>query len=173
MTWLARLKKSDDVAGADATETTKRVSVVSVAPVPGPLPNTRAGIGAANDPAPDPDRWSWPQSRAMNGVEIDTFTARLARLTDKGLSLQAAEGSADTLALRDRQADDRRLRLECAHLAGHAAGAWRCMNWQQAGIATRAKDARLPGELVLQLQRCDGFNDQQHQRDNDGNDQQD
>lgn len=41
---------------------------------------------AANDPAaamPDLDRWCWPHSAAMNGAEIDTFTARLARFTDK------------------------------------------------------------------------------------------
>lgn len=50
---------------------------------------------AANDsvakPPMDPDRWCWPHSAAMNGQEIDTFTARLARLTDKGASLEEAE----------------------------------------------------------------------------------
>ena len=47
---------------------------------------------AANDttPATDPDRWCWPHSEAMNGQEIDTFTARLARFTDKGASLEEA-----------------------------------------------------------------------------------
>ena len=71
---------------------------------------------------PDPDRWAWPHSEAMNGREIDTFTARLARFTDKGLMLDDAEKLADKLVTRDRESDDRRLCLECVHLAGHAAG---------------------------------------------------
>lgn len=96
--------------------------------------------------------------RSANGTlsgEIDTFTARLVRFTDKGLIHAVAEPLADKLVQRDRQADDRRLCLECVHLAGF--GAWRCGNWQQAGVAIRARDAQLSGELVYQLQHCDGF----------------
>ncbi len=93
----------------------------------------------------------------MNTVEIDTFTARLARFTDKGLDLTTAETLADKLVIRDRETDDRRLCLECLHL--HRAGGWRCGNWLRAGVAMRAKDAQLPGDLVMQLQRCDGFKD--------------
>ena len=104
----------------------------------------------------DPHRWCWPHSQAMTGREIDTFTARLARFTDKGLSLDAAESLADKLVTRDREYDDRRLCLECAHLAGYA-GAWGCRNWQQAAIASKARDAQLPAALVIQPQRCDGF----------------
>jgi hypothetical protein len=37
------------------------------------------------------DACCWPHSTAMNGAEIDTFTARVARFTDKGLSLIDAE----------------------------------------------------------------------------------
>lgn len=110
---------------------------------------------AANEPTPDPDRWCWPASAAMNGAEIDTFTARVVRFTDKGVSLVDAERLSDKLAMRDREDDDRRLCLECVHL--RCAGRWRCGNWVQSGVAIRPQDTQLPGELVLRLQRCDGF----------------
>ena len=112
---------------------------------------------AANDPAADPDRWAWPHSAAMNGAEIDTFTERLARFTDKGLNLDDAEALADKLVRRDRESDDRRVCLECVYLAGHGAGAIRCTNWQRAGVAVQARDARLSGAQIHRLQRCDGF----------------
>jgi len=116
----------------------------------------RAPDGAANDPAPDADRWCWPNSTAMTGAEIDTFTARLFRFTDQGLIHDDGEALADKLVIRDRDLDDRHLCLECLHLAGY--GSWRCSNWLRAGIAIQAWDAQLPSELVRKLQRCDGFN---------------
>mgnify|MGYP001218568297 CR=1 FL=1 len=120
---------------------------------------------AANDPAPtpdalamlDPDRWCWPNSTAMMGSEIDLFTARLARFTDKGVNHGEAESLADKLVIRDRETDDRRLCLECTHLHGYGATSWRCGNWQAAKVAHRARDAQLPADLVLNLQRCDGL----------------
>ncbi len=114
---------------------------------------------AATNPTPDPDRWCWPHSEAMNTREIDTFTARLARFTDKGLELDDAEALADKLVMRDRDADDRRLCLECFHLSGQSGKAWDCRNWQVAKVASRARDAQLSGTLVNQPQRCDGFKD--------------
>ena len=114
---------------------------------------------AANDPAAvtqDPDRWCWPHSEAMTGAEIDTFTARLARITDKGVSLDDGEALADKLVQRDRESDDRRLCLECTHLAGHA-GPWGCRNWQRARVAITMRNAGLSAALVCQLKRCDGF----------------
>lgn len=110
---------------------------------------------AANDPTPDPDRWAWPHGTAMTGAEIDSFTARLVRFTDKGLILDDGEALAGKLVTRDRDADDRRLCLECAHLAGYA-GAWGCRNWQRAGVSIRAGDTGLPDDLARTLQRCDG-----------------
>ena len=157
MNWLARLKKIDIAPGIEATETTKRVSVVFVAPGMAPMQKTGGDSPAANDPAPDPDRWAWPHSQAMTGREIDTFTARLVRFTDKGLSIEDAEALADKLVTRDRESDDRRLCLECVHLAGHAPGSWGCGNWQRAGVVVQARDAQLSGALVHWLQRCDGF----------------
>ena len=114
----------------------------------------------ANDPAAtasDPNRWCWPYSEAMTGAEIDTFTARLARITDKGVSLDDGEALADKLVQRDRESDDRRLCLECFHLSGSDRRGWDCRNWQRAGVAIRAQDARLPAVLVMQPQRCNGF----------------
>lgn len=127
---------------------------------PAPFQKIEASTAAANDatdttPTTDPDRWCWPHSEAMNTVEIDTFTARLSRFTDKGLTLADAEREADRLAIRDRENDNRRLCLECAHL--HGAGRWRCGNWHRAAVATQLRDAQLSGALVLTLQRCPGF----------------
>ncbi|MDO8248391.1 MAG: hypothetical protein Q7T78_01550 [Rhodoferax sp.] len=120
---------------------------------------------AANDPAAvthDPDRWAWPHSQAMTGREIDTFTARLHHFTRRGLAEPDAERLADKLVTRDREADDRRLCLECVHLAGRA-DVWGCRNWQRAGIASMARQAQLSAALVNQPQRCDGFTDQNQQ----------
>ena len=93
----------------------------------------------------------------MNCAEINTFTARLARFTDKGLTLEDADALADKLVLRDRDLDDRRLCLECIHLSGSERRGWDCRNWQRAGVALRTRDAQLSAALVCQLQRCDGF----------------
>jgi hypothetical protein len=91
----------------------------------------------------------------MNTAEIDTFTARLARFNDKGMSLNDAEALADKLVMRDRDDDDRRLCLECAHLQGM--GRWGCGNWKQSAICTRPTDAGLAHELVATPQHCPGF----------------
>ena len=106
-------------------------------------------------PLGDPDADCWPDSTAMTGAEIDNFTARLARFTDKGLTLDAGERLADKLVIRDRERDDRASCMECLHL--HHCG--RCGNWRRAGVAIRARDAQLPTDFVNLLQRCDGFAD--------------
>lgn len=110
---------------------------------------------AANDTAAatDPDRFCWPHSPAMNGAEIDTFTARLARFSDKGVSFEDAERLADMLVTRDRDGEDRRLCLECVHLQG--AGRWRCSSWTLADVA---RDG-LAADLVSMLQRCSAFDE--------------
>ena len=170
MNWLARLKKIDTTPTAEATEPTKPgfVGFVGfVAPGMAPVQKNRGDSPAANDPAagahdPDPDRWAWPHSQAMTGREIDTFTAQLHHFTRRGLAEPDAERVADKLVTRDREADDRRLCLECVHLAGHA-GVWGCKNWQRAGVATKPQHAQLSAALVIQPQRCDGFMDQNQQ----------
>ena len=117
---------------------------------------------AANDPTtirPDPDRWCWPHSDAMNTGEIDVFTMRLDNFIRRGLLESESEKLADKLVPRDRGSDDRRLCLECVHLAGRA-GAMRCAQWQRAGLGA----AGIPAGLHLMLQRCDSFKDQNPQR---------
>ena len=178
MNWLARLKKSAICAETDPTKPTKPGFVGFVAPILALVEKTGGDAPAAKDPAPtqapdrlraaslaldavivaadmaaNPDRWSYPHSAAMNTAEIDRFTARLARFTDKGLIQGDAESLADRLVIRDREHDDRAMCLECAHL--HRAG--RCGNWQRAGVAIQSRDAFMPVEMVRQLQRCDGF----------------
>lgn len=103
----------------------------------------------------DPDRWCWPNSTAMNTREIDIFKARLARFAIVGISNIEAERLADNLVTRDRDADDRRLCMECRHLSGR--GARRCGNWQAAGISLKAREVELPADLLRQFQYCNGF----------------
>ena len=111
------------------------------------------------EPDANLDRWCWPASDAMNTAEIETFTARLSRFSDKGLTIADGEGLADKLVTRDRESDDRRVCLECVHLT--AVGGWRCGNWRHAGVAIKARDAQLPTDFVNLLQRCDGFKELQ------------
>ncbi|WP_157040287.1 hypothetical protein [Polaromonas naphthalenivorans] len=101
---------------------------------------------------PDPDRWCWPHSSAMTGREIDTMVERTALFNRRGLAALEAELLADKLVTRDRDGDERRLCLECAHLSGRA-GAMRCAQWQRAGLGAPG----VPAGLQLVLQRCDGF----------------
>ena len=103
---------------------------------------------AANDPAPDPDRWCWPHSDAMTGAEIDRMVSRVERFVARGLNLIDATALADTLVIRDRDGDDRRLCLECDHLRPGG----RC------GVRTVAD---VPGGRLIDalpiLQRCNQF----------------
>ncbi len=91
----------------------------------------------------------------MTGREIDTMVARTSQFNSRGLPALEAELLADKLVTRDREADDQRLCLECAHLSGRA-GAMRCARWQRAGLG----QAAIPAGLALQLQKCSGFEDQ-------------
>jgi len=95
----------------------------------------------------------WPNILAMSPNEVDTFSGRLARFTDKGLCLEDAERLADRLVQRDREADDRVLCLECNYLTGKRR--WICGNWGQADVA---RESMAPS-LVVTLQRCNGFID--------------
>jgi len=134
MNWLARLKKSECLPDPHPTKPTETGFVGFVAPILEPFQKSGGDPVSANDaPAPDREAWTeraaiaeydggltrqdaealadsfcWPHSSAMNGAEIDTFTGRLARFTDRGLSLDDAERLADRLVIRDRDGDDRR-----------------------------------------------------------------
>lgn len=160
MNWLARLKnqKGTDAHATKPTKPPEQAGWVSsvgfVAYPPAPFRQIEGREAAANDdtnPASDHDRSCWPHSVAWNSKEIDTFTAMLGRFIDKGASYDNAERLADRQVFRDREADDRRLCLECLHLQG--VGRWRCANWELADVA---KEALAPA-FVLMLQRCSGF----------------
>lgn len=176
ITWAERAKAAISQKGQNGTAKTDETAVSRLLAVSAvhteaisAMPEGLSSVLAVPSPAvlekhdssiavtEDPDRWCWPHSSAMNSAEIDTFAARQHRFTDKGLTRNDGETLADKLVLRDREQDDRRVCLECKHFAGHRAGSWRCGNWQVAGIANRPRDTQLPADLVLQLQRCDGF----------------
>ena len=152
-TLVSRLLAVSSVPSVVISASQERVSSVLTVPCPAVLEKLDSSTALIEDP----DRWCWPQSSAMNGAEIDTFAVRLHKFTDKGLARADGEMLADKLVLRDREQDDRRVCLECNHFAGHGAGSWRCGNWQAAGVAIRPRDAQLPADLVVQLQRCNGF----------------
>ena len=147
MNWLARLKKIECDPAGEATKTPKRVSVVSVAPIPGPLQNLEGdrALGASDlQPVTEPEEVGTIcdgevlAAPAMSSTESETFTARLAQFTDKGLDLHDAERVASRLHGRDRDGDDRTLCIECRHFRIR-----RCA----------VNDAFLPE----QFQRCDRF----------------
>lgn len=98
------------------------------------------------------DLHSWPHTHAMNTNEIDTFMARARLFTQHGLPQLCAEDLADGLALRDRRSDDRSVCLECSHLRGRNRS-WICGQEHLAGLG----GSHIPGELVVLLQRCNGF----------------
>lgn len=173
--WAARAKVHllhKAHAGTDETDKTPISSVLSVHtgalyekrvsandPIPAPEtrgePTSQIGDAAFTEAVSDPDRHCWPHTEAMNGREIDTFTARLILFTGKGVTHTDAEQLADKLVARDRQQDDRRHCLECRHLAGY--GAWRCKNWIKAEVAIQERDAALPSDFVRLFQHCNGF----------------
>jgi hypothetical protein len=123
-----------------------------IAQFDGGLSRPDAEALAAQGMAFDPDRHCWPNTNAMNTAEIDTFMARVHLYTERGMNAAEAEGMADAMVRRDREAADRRLCLECSHLR-RSAGLWRCVQWQRAGLA----GADVPGSVVKLLQRCEGF----------------
>ena len=153
MKWLARLK-DQKTQNTGATKPTEPGFVGFVATRPGSIQKIGAAVGAANDgkcQSRDLDRWCWPHSEAMNRAEIDLFNARLFRFTTRGLSLIEGEALVDKLRQRDREQDERRLCLECAHLQGVVRP--RCGNH---GLAEVPAEGIAP-ELIKSLQRCAGY----------------
>lgn len=83
-----------------------------------------------------------------NDAEIATFTARHVRLLAHGLTDGDANDLAERLTLRDRDRDDdeRRLCVECAHYRGG-----RCRQSARSGVGPEV------GALALVLQNCPAF----------------
>ena len=91
------------------------------------------------------------QAGAVRVLTDDGLHMRLVAQQGLPLHVEEAERLADKLVIRDREGDDRRLCLECAHL--HGAGRWRCGNWDAADVAREG----LAPDLVKTLQRCSGY----------------
>ena len=183
MSWLARLKKTDPAGIPDGSashagvlENLQQPAFAAAAndPVQAPalvasstvtaLVTSQTSVSSGEVSTlvsslalvlQDPDRWCWPHSSAMTGREIDTMAERTSLFNRRGLPALQAELLADKLVTRDREADDRQLCLECAHLS-RTGGAMRCAQWQRAGLGAPG----IPAGMVLVLQRCDGFRGQ-------------
>ncbi len=95
-----------------------------------------------------PDHWCWPNSPAMNSVEIEVFYKRLEEFFGR----TDAERLAERLFTRDRERSNLFMCVECKHLHGLV-----CRNWKQAGVAQKVDGATLPFNFTVLLQRCDGF----------------
>jgi hypothetical protein len=114
------------------------------------------GIKSNVDALEYSNRYCWPKSSAMNTEEIKVFKLRLERLEKLGLKTSEAEKLCERILRRDREGwSDMRSCFECRHLV--VAERWICINWKISGVAIRAKDAQLPTDLVVQLQRCPGY----------------
>ena len=105
-------------------------------------------VTPATGPPPDPDRYCWPHSTAMNMAEIDRFLARVEFFSGKGVGLDAAETLADAMVFRDRDADDRRSCIECQHFSPRRKT---CGNTRSSGVGPEV------GDMAVKLQRCPGF----------------
>lgn len=116
---------------------------------------------AANDPkppptaqaAPEPDRFAWPHSVAMNAGEIDSMVQRIALFDGRGLTHTEAETLADKLVQRDREAGRMGACGECRRLAGHGAGSWKCTDHTP---GNELAGARLSRDWLVQLHTCPG-----------------
>lgn len=80
-----------------------------------------------------------PSRETMNAREIARFQFRSELFQQHGWPVERADAWADTLVLRDRSGDERRLCVECKHLLSD----WRC-----------AKREAVFAEV---LQRCPAF----------------
>jgi hypothetical protein len=130
MTPLGRTRSDygDAANSAGDTETAYPCGFQDLAPTDPTVPTVLRGLPryAGNDcgTAPetfvsgapttfDADRWCWPNSDAMNTREIEVFHLRFDHFMSRGET--AAEALADKLVQRNRDADDRRLCIECRY----------------------------------------------------------
>lgn len=122
--------------------------------------NFTAATGSAANDAPQASSRPYRLAQAdayashaepWNDAAIGRFVARVSLFMRRGISATDADDLAERLHLRDVQADDRRLCLECRHLTGRTS-VWRCGNHKSADVG---RD--LPAQLVTTMQRCPGF----------------
>ena len=89
---------------------------------------------------------------AWDEGETGRFVVRVSLFLRRGVGGEDADDLAERLVLRDRDGDDRRACVECQNLAGHISTCLRCTAARAAGVAPD-----LPVALVMQQQRCSGF----------------
>lgn len=152
MTWLQRLKNLEAPVSCALTKPTESAFVRSDSYFDERRSST--AVPPVNDATllEGPDRWCWPYSEAMNGNEIARFQARVQLFISRGSRLEGAEELADSLVLRDRDLDDRRVCLECINLRGR-----HCMKPEEGGAGTDVSGIRVV------LQRCAGFREAETQ----------
>ncbi len=109
----------------------------------------------SGNPHMTPEQGDECHEGCWNDDEIETFVARSAHFSTRGLV--DAEHLAERLTLRDRQADDRRLCLECREL--EASG--RCAA-ERRGTLSSANRRLEPKPIVLM--RCPSFSGNPHHR---------
>ena len=148
--WAARMAAKLAEPLQDSTAKTDRTPLLAVLSVP-----IRGDVAKVHRPetandVPDPDRWCWPHSGAMNGAELAVMSVRIERYSRRGIEEAHAERLADLMKDCDRQSCGLRLCLDCTQLVGN--GPWRCLSHRTSGVA---RD--LPGEFVCTPQRCPVF----------------
>lgn len=131
-------------------------TVATLLPDEGSKVAALAGLQCTTDHAPDADRWCWPHSGALNTAELNAFAARRDRLMRWGYAEQDADDMAERLTLRDRERDDRRLCIECRHLA-HSGRCKQAALGRMPGVDRRLEPVRTI------LMRCEHFAEQGEQ----------
>lgn len=120
------------------------------------LSHTSQGWASANASG-RPNRLSQADGDAAhaelwNEAACARFVARMSLFLRRGIDATDADDLAERLHLRDVQADDRHLCLECAHLVGRATTGRTCGNANAARLGRE-----LPAAILVVLQRCPGF----------------
>ena len=106
-------------------------------------------VTPATGPPPNPDRYCWPHSMAMNTAEIDRYLGRVETFSRRGVGLDKAETLADAMVFRDRDGmDDRRSCFECQHFSPRRKT---CGNFSSSRVGPEL------GDLAVMLQRCPGY----------------
>jgi hypothetical protein len=80
------------------------------------------------------------------------FVARVVLFVRRGIDASDADDLGVRLRLRDLDLDDRRLCLECKHLAGTTATGWRCTVPERSGYGPGPL-----GSMAVRPQRCQTF----------------
>lgn len=157
--WAALLAEKVAAPPFGDTDKADKRGVLSVVAVPPEGGDSKLqGGDAATRPAPGrPYKLTLAQGDAAHpetwhDAARARFVARMGLFMRRGIDATDADDLAERLHLRDVEGDERRLCVECEHLAGRASSGWRCGNARAAGVASD-----LPAELVTMAQRCAGF----------------